>query len=127
MSVPHPHHPEARTDTKWNADSEHHLVQLYYHAYPDGESERGTFFISPDAALALAGALTSAARFALHTQVRDAVAGACSTCENARLIDVPAHGDRTERVHCPDCRDVWDKGCPPTYDTLIEVEQELLR
>lgn len=29
--------------------------------------------------------------------------GDCPTCRNIRMVDEPAPGGRTQRVHCPDC------------------------
>lgn len=123
----HPHHPDAIVDSSWSADSEHHLVYLRRHLFPAGDPETVAHVLDPYEAVRLGMALCQAGASALSTQVKDAVAGECTTCGNVRLVNQVGPGGHESAVACPDCRTTWDEEPPPTFDPLRELERHVLR
>lgn len=125
--VRHPHHPEAIVGSVWSADTEHHLVMLRRHLFPDGNPETALHIMDPYEAVRLGMALTQAGAAALATQVKDAVAGECARCGNVRLVNEVGPGGHESAVACPECRTTWDEEPPPTFDPLRELERHVLR
>lgn len=75
--------------------------------------ERAEHIVSYDEAFRFASNLLGMLRGLADERMRNAVAGACETCGNSRMVHVEKHG-RPWSEHCPDCHDRY-VGAEPVY------------